>query len=130
MPDTDHVNQLLEIARRDLRAAEAMLDATVFPDEIFGFQGQQAVEKCLKAWLTLLEIDYPRIHDLDELFLMLIEAGAEVSPEWRSLSDLTPFAVQFRYDTLDIAQTSLDRGDIVDRIRQLVDHVASLANLA
>jgi HEPN domain-containing protein len=128
MPDTDHANQLLEIARRDLRAAEAMSDPAVFPDEIFGFQAQQAVEKCLKAWLSLLDIDYPHIHDLDELFLMLIEAGATVSTDWRSLSDLTPFAVQFRYDSLDITRAGLNRGDIGGRIRRLVGHVESLAS--
>ena len=126
MPEPKHAGLLIEIALRDLRAAKAMLDTGTFPDEIFGFQAQQAVEKCLKAWLSHLDVEYPKIHDLDELFLMLSEAGAPISSESRSLSELTPFAVQFRYDTLDIAQSGLNRAEIVGRVERLIDHVARI----
>ncbi|MFZ1684613.1 MAG: HEPN domain-containing protein [Candidatus Zixiibacteriota bacterium] len=126
MLDPDQVRLLLEIARRDLRAARGMSDPAVFPDEIFGFQAQQAVEKCLKGWLAFLDVEYPKIHDLDELFLMLSEAGAPIATEWRALSELTPFAVQFRYDTLDIGQSGLNRAEIVARIEHLIDHLAQL----
>ena len=44
----------LRIAQRDLRAANGMVDATLFYEEHWGFQIQQATEKALKAWLLLL----------------------------------------------------------------------------
>jgi HEPN domain-containing protein len=44
--------RMLRLARRDLRAVQGMLDnREMFPDEIFGFHAQQAVEKAAKAWL-------------------------------------------------------------------------------
>jgi HEPN domain-containing protein len=49
MNDLEHAREILEVARRDLRALRAMNDAESFPDEIFGFHAQQAVEKALKA---------------------------------------------------------------------------------
>lgn len=52
MSDREHAEEILEAARRDLRALRAMTDVEAFPDEIFGFHAQQAVEKALKARLA------------------------------------------------------------------------------
>jgi len=41
---------MLTIARRDLKAAQALQDASI-SEASWGFQVQQAVEKALKAWL-------------------------------------------------------------------------------
>ena len=46
----------LRIAQRDLRAANGMVDATLFYEEHWGFQIQQATEKALKAWLLVLQL--------------------------------------------------------------------------
>lgn len=62
MSDREHAYMLLGLARRDLTALGGMLDVNTFADEIFGFHAQQAVEKALKAWLSLIEIEYPSIH--------------------------------------------------------------------
>lgn len=51
MNDREHAEELLEAARRDIRAVRAMTDTEAFPDEIFGSHAQQAVEKALKSWL-------------------------------------------------------------------------------
>ena len=73
---------LLQAAQRDLQALTGMLDREVFADEIFGFHGQQAVEKSLKAWLAALGDAYPYTHDLMSL-MQRIEglglSGAEKS---------------------------------------------------
>lgn len=45
MCDREHARQLLFLAQRDLKAAGAMIDSDVFPDEIAGFLFQQAIEK-------------------------------------------------------------------------------------
>jgi hypothetical protein len=55
MNDREHAEDILETGRRDLRALRAMHDVEAFPDEIFGFHAQQAVEKAMKAWLARAE---------------------------------------------------------------------------
>jgi HEPN domain-containing protein len=73
-----------------------MLDTRIFADEIFGFHAQQAAEKALKAWLSLSSMDYPRIHDLEELLVLLTQHEATIPEQFYGLIDLTDFAVQFR----------------------------------
>jgi len=126
MPERKLAEELLTVAKTDLRAASAMRDGLVFPDEIFGFHAQQAVEKALKAWLSLLDLEYRRIHDLDELYELIAETGAPINASFRSLAELTPFAVQFRYDTSTLSQGELNRADLVSRITGLVDHIETL----
>jgi hypothetical protein len=41
MSDREHAEQILEAARRDLRAVRAMRDVEDFSDEIFGFHAQR-----------------------------------------------------------------------------------------
>jgi len=126
MPDLEHARLLLAIARRDLRTAEAMVNSTVFSGEVFGFHAQQASEKALKAWLTVLGCDYPCIHDLDELLSLVRDRMPTIGAEFSSLSDLTPFAVQFRYDMLDTGMSGIDRPAIVTAVHRLVDYVSQL----
>lgn len=78
MRDREHARIMLEAARKDLRALEGMRDAEIFADEIFGFHAQQAVEKGLKAWFSLLGVNYPRIHDIEELLTMLESQGTSI----------------------------------------------------
>ena len=93
---------------------------------IFGFHAQQAVEKALKAWLSLLDVAYPRIHLLHELFNLLEDHGAMTAGRFRQLQDLTPFAVQFRYEELPILDANLDRGEIIRQVRDLLTHMEIL----
>ena len=65
MSDLDHARLMLRMAGNDLKALQGMLDVTTFVTEIFGFHAQQAVEKSLKAWLSLVVVYYPRMHDLE-----------------------------------------------------------------
>ncbi|MGD8400435.1 MAG: HEPN domain-containing protein [Bacillota bacterium] len=65
---------------------------------IIGFHAQQAVEKSVKAWLSLLNIEYPRTHDLSFLFALLIEADSSAAT-FKNLTEFTPYALQFRYET-------------------------------
>jgi len=50
---------LLAIARRDLQAAQGMIDTTTFHEAVWGFQVQQTIEKALKAWLYLYGVEPP-----------------------------------------------------------------------
>jgi len=68
MKNIEEAEKMLEMAKKDLRAAAAMNDIVDFPDEIFGFHAQQAVEKALKGWLSYKLVVYPKTHDLEYCF--------------------------------------------------------------
>ena len=116
-------SKLLALARRDLRAAEILRDQPDVGDGIVGFHAQQAAEKALKAWLTILGIDFPRTHDLSLLIHKLDEEGVEVTSLWELL-DLNPFAVQLRYESLD--DEPLNHGTTLEQVTALLHHVEGL----
>ena len=100
---------LLQAAQRDLQALTGMLDREVFADEIFGFHGQQAVEKSLKAWLAALGDAYPYTHDLMSLMQRIEGLGYPVLAEFEPLLEFTLYAVQFRYGFMDTLDEPPDR---------------------
>jgi len=92
----DEARQMLAAADRDFRALAAMTDPDVFADEVFGFHAQQAIEKSLKAWLSLIDLEYPRTHDMSLLLSVLDEHGESVEP-FEELVEFNSYAVQYRY---------------------------------
>ncbi len=128
MPDLRGAEALLNMARKDLMALRGMLSEATFSDEIFGFHAQQAVEKGLKCWLSILVSDFPRTHDLQLLFSLLIEANADITPEMKLLEDLTDFAVIFRYGEVDLGE-SMDRPNVISQVADLIDYVGEVLNL-
>ena len=130
MSDLDHAQSLLEMAMGDLNALRGMMMATdassaLFSDEVFGFHAQQAAEKCLKAWIAALGRSYPRTHDLMALIDTLADEGTDTS-SLNSLVDLTPFAVQYRYEFLDTDDDELDRGSVLQEIQSLYERVVGI----
>ena len=123
MSDLDHARLMLNMAGKDLKALQGMMDVNTFANEIFGFHAQQAVEKALKAWLSLVGVDYPRIHDLEELLALLESSGDTVPKLFYALIDLTDFAVQFRYESFEALDNQLDRAEIIRQVTELVEHV-------
>lgn len=97
MSPRDMPRELLALARRDREAALILAHAENPQKEAAGFHLQQSVEKCLKAWLALRGIDYPRTHDLSVLLGLLEDQDEDVGSYW-ALLELNPFAVQFRYE--------------------------------
>ena len=126
MSDHEHARLMLRMAEKDHTALQGMLDTQIFADEIFGFHAQQAAEKALKAWLSLIGVDYPRIHDLEELLALLAQRGATVSERFYGLIDFTDFAVQFRYATVEEEDEPLDRLAMIQQVTELMDHVEQL----
>lgn len=88
----EEARQLLAAAQKDWRALTGMNDTEVFADEIFGFHAQQAVEKALKAWLCLLDIEYPHTHDISLLIRLIARAGQDVDLFF-DLITFNPYAV-------------------------------------
>ena len=126
MPDLEHARLILRLDRDDLAALEVMESSSRISPSIFGFHAQQAVEKSLKAWLSSLDIFYPRIHALDELFNLLEEHGATTIDRFRHLQDLTPFAVQFRYEEFTITEANFNRSEVVRQVNELIDYIEGL----
>ena len=86
-------------------------------DEAVGFHAQQAVEKCLKAVLSLHQIPFRKTHDLGELIDLLSDAGKPTPPEATELEFFNPFAVIFRYDVIDLE--TFDRNQAKDLIKKV-----------
>ena len=123
MSDPKCAGMLLQRARADLIAMEEATPRV--RDESFGFHAQQATEKALKAWLALLGRKYPLTHDLEVLFTQLNSAGASTG-FFRSLGELTPYAVQFRYEGLEPDHQPLDRPAAIALTGALMRHVGDL----
>jgi HEPN domain-containing protein len=125
MSDTDEARELLVMARKDLKAIRAMGANPEFDDEIFGFHAQQAIEKALKAWLVLLDLEYPLKHNLTTLLGMIESRGVDVAKFW-GLAKYTAFGVQFRYEQSEPAGVSLNRAEVVCDVTGIVEHVERL----
>jgi HEPN domain-containing protein len=112
------LTQLLlhKAAQDELVVIRLMADPSV-DDEIIGFHAQQAVEKLLKAWLSYLKTDYPKVHSL-ELLLDLLAAKGHVLPEELDVAKLTPFATVFRYEDLPL-NTQFDRAEALGCVQAL-----------
>ncbi len=123
MSDREHALELLELAKRDFTALENMLDARFFADEIFGFHAQQAVEKAIKAWIASLSLEYPISHDLRRLLNVLRSANKSVD-DFDALMILQPFAVQYRYDFIEVTSSPLDRPEWIQAVAKAIDRIA------
>ena len=123
MQDPENAKLLLNMARKDHKAIKQMLDDNAFDTEIFGFHAQQAMEKALKAWLSIIGIIYPKTHDLDELFSLLKENNIKIPADFINLDFLTEFAVQFRYEAYACFEENLDRKSIISTISDLINHI-------
>lgn len=97
-PDKLHwIQQWVIKAESDLRAAEHLLTLkNDCPTEVVCFHAQQGVEKLLKALLTLLDIDFPKSHDLGEL-LKLLPQDKNIPLTVHEAEKLTDYAVSSRY---------------------------------
>ena len=91
MSPAEDASLLLRIVRRHLQAMQLNLDSR-YPEEEWGFQAQQALEKLLKARLVLSNLAPRRTHELG----LLAEQAGEVLPN--DLLKLQVFAVEARYE--------------------------------
>lgn len=125
MRNHDHAGSLLALAHDDLRACcKIGLDTEHFSDAIFGFHIQQAIEKAFKAWLVMLDVEYPKTHELHRLLMLLEEHGATIdSCHW--VEEFNPYAVHFRYE-YGLWDEPLDREQAIVLTTELLERVRSL----
>jgi len=113
----DLAQRYLFMADRDIKTMTLLAQIPESDDEAVGFHAQQAVEKCLKAVLSLHQIPFRKTHDLGELIDLLSDAGKPTPPEATELEFLNPFAVTFRYDVIDLE--TFDRNQAKDLIKKV-----------
>ncbi|MHB9028310.1 MAG: HEPN domain-containing protein [Candidatus Latescibacterota bacterium] len=84
-------------ARSNLRFAIIGLGETgILPHHIC-FHAQQAAEKALKAVLLYYKVDFPPVHDIQQLLRSLEKAGITFPYDVQGAEILTPYAVETRY---------------------------------
>jgi HEPN domain-containing protein len=123
MSDIDYARLLSKKAHGDLKALAGMLDTDTFEDDIFGFHAQQAVEKGLKSLLCLHDIVFRKVHDLEELVNLLESKNVFLPEQFSILTNLSDFAVQFRYESYEELNAGLNRKDIIIRISEFLEYI-------
>jgi HEPN domain-containing protein len=113
----------LKTAEDELRMKEAVTNAICF-------HAQQCVEKCLKAYLTLVNQPFGKTHDIAELVELAKKSDREFETLYKlKANKLTRYAVEIRYPdefyipSLDEARESLEiareaRKFIVEKINK------------
>jgi HEPN domain-containing protein len=97
-PEQLHMVRLwIEKAEHDLRTAEHTLTLeTDCPFDTICFYVQQAAEKYLKALLIFHSVEFPKTHDLLELF-NLIPKSVKLNVQLNGLAAINRYAVESRY---------------------------------
>ncbi len=130
------VKERLQAAYRHLGTFERLVAHPDGEQEMYGFHAQQAVENALKAWLSAADLDYRRVHDLQEVADKIFDDPAESNTlaaaqlnllmEYTSFPDpghpderlnwLTRYAVDYRYSGAAFRMDDLDRNRFRDEI--------------
>lgn len=100
--EVDPARLLLHKAAEDLNTVRRMVAVDGFPIEIVGFHAQQCCEKAFKAVLARSVVRYPFTHDLIALVDLLRDSGMSLPDLAEEAPTLTPFAVVYRYEDLDL----------------------------
>lgn len=108
----DLVQGWLQKAESDLANAKMCIASNQALDTAC-FHAQQAAERCIKAYLTAHDIEFPFIHNLEKLIELCATADASFTTLKPLAQDLTPYAVGLRYDnefwpSVETAQQALD----------------------
>jgi HEPN domain-containing protein len=110
MPPSEAALLLLRKAAEDEALLDEVLESPRVTDAIFGFHAQQSAEKLLKASLAQAGVAYPLTHRLGQLIDLIRDSGIDLPSEFDAINLLTPFAVEFRYDSIpEEDEEALDR---------------------
>lgn len=121
----EYINNWLFRAREDISVIQNLEQTGIeFYVSSICFHAQQAVEKYLKAFLILHDIDFPRTHDVD--YLLLEARKIDVISFDFDFKSLTEFGVSVRYpddfyipgiiETKEYIEIAKDISDLVERI--------------
>ena len=118
----EFVQEWLEKAEGDLRAAEHLLTLPQRDYFTAAFHAQQAAEKFLKAFLVRHQIAFPKTHRIQDLLGLAAGAEPRLNTELGSAAMLTPFGIEFRYPGEEIAdaRTARDALHEASRVREAI----------
>jgi HEPN domain-containing protein len=119
---------LLEKAREDVAAVEALVDDERVVDGIVLFHAQQAAEKTLKSVLSAKSIPFRMTHDLSELTDQLANSAGPLPGGLGQIGLLTPYATSFRYENLPLEASILSRQTALKMVRELMTWGQSFVN--
>jgi len=91
------IEQWMSKGDYDLSVAALIMESMPDATEAIGFHLQQAAEKYLKAFLTLMDQQPPHTHDLQALRSLVALIDADLAEQVQPLGALNPFAVIYRY---------------------------------
>ena len=109
---------MLRSAAIDVAACRALDAAPGMVDTVIGFHAQQACEKCLKAVLGAVGIEFARTHDLLRLMELLAAQGIAIPASAQWIDELNPYAVEARYGLVEAG--GLDRRRALTTIEELL----------
>lgn len=95
--DRDHARGWFLKAQSDLANGHRSLSGDG-PYDTTCFHAQQAAEKCLKGLLACLGQPIPKTHNLEDLRGLCAALAPDLPLSDAELAELTPYAVQLRYD--------------------------------
>ena len=92
------------------------------------FHAQQAAEKCIKAVLISLGIDFPYTHDIAHLATLVDRSEVDYAKPLEDAIELTQYAVLARYPSDDVpaTETELDAAvNIAERVFEWAETVVT-----
>jgi HEPN domain-containing protein len=119
----DEAHRWLAQACKDLHAAR--LRASPDPSRSV-FHSQQAAEKSAKVFLTFHDVPFRRTHNLNELGEQCAELNPAIAPLLQAASDLTDYAIVFRYPDAVREPDESEAMTAIETARRLFDEVRTL----
>jgi len=112
-------------AAQDIRRVEILLAA--IPADVEGalFHCQQAAEKALKGFLTWRDVEFRRVHDLDEIGKQCVEVDSSLTGLLERAESLTAYASRFRYPGAPYQPEIEEAATALGLAREVVDSIIS-----
>ena len=120
------VRQWLDKANEDLDTAVLLLRENGRFRGIIAFHAQQAVEKCLKAFLVRHQIEFPKTHDIGRLLERLASVDPIMAATLADADSLTPYGVEVRYPSDAPELLPGEEEDAVQTARRVRDELLTL----
>jgi len=114
-PYIEEAERLLRLAERDFQTFRILSEHQEADLASTCFHAQQSVEKALKSVLTACQITFRRTHDLEELSLLLEDAGTSPPVSIGDYRRLNPCAVEMRYDDQIMVLVTRDEANAIAR---------------
>ena len=112
----------LKVAKREIEEKEPVLEAVLF-------HSQQAVEKFLKAFLTLHQMKFGRSHDISYLIMLC----SKIDEEFKKLFELNvdrlyPKGIEVRYPEIDVEVTKEEAEEAIEIAEKVKEFVLKKLN--